>query len=209
MSNIYRKSMKKFTFLLSFCFVLVTSNLNAQQERLSPNLRAVEARISSGNSDTFSLGIGGGFDFGGFGGSLLVYPGKNLGLFGGVGYALAGVGYNFGIKYRIVSKKESANTIPYFIAMYGYNAAIGIKDMEQLNRLFYGPSVGFGFDFRSRALSDGYWTLSLNYPFRSTEVDAYITHLKRDLYIKFDNKLLPVTMSIGYRFILNRKIDKR
>ena len=38
--------------------------------------------------DRSSFGIGGGFDFGGFGANMLVYPDQNIGLFGGVGYDL-------------------------------------------------------------------------------------------------------------------------
>ncbi len=50
--------------------------------------------------DMVSIGLGIGLDHGGFGGNVTYYPVKNIGLFGGVGYAIAGVGFNVGAKFR-------------------------------------------------------------------------------------------------------------
>lgn len=130
--------MKKFTILLCLCLAFVTINLKAQNFKSFPV-----------QTDTFSIGLGAGFDFGGFGGNVLVYPSKNFGLFAGVGYVIAGVGYNIGAKYRLVSKKETAKVFPFAVAMYGYNAAIGVSDAKQYNKFFYGTTTGFGLDYRS------------------------------------------------------------
>jgi hypothetical protein len=43
----------------------------------------------SHTSDVFTLGLGFGQDYGGFGGNITVYPQKNIGLFVGFGDALA------------------------------------------------------------------------------------------------------------------------
>jgi hypothetical protein len=172
--------------------VLVAFNLKAQNFKSFPV-----------QTDTFSLGIGAGFDYGGFGGNILYYPDKNFGLFAGAGYAIAGVGFNAGIKYRLVSKKETAKVFPFAMAMYGYNAAIGVSDAKQYNKLFYGTTIGFGLDYRSNPMSSGYWSLALLIPFRSVKVNAYIDDLKYSHGIEFKNSLTPVTISIGYRIIIN------
>src|ERR1700712_111258 len=45
-----------------------------------------QVRTDSAKLDKVSVGIGAGYDFGGYGGNLIVYPQRNIGLFGGVGY---------------------------------------------------------------------------------------------------------------------------
>ena len=184
--------MKKFTISLCLCLVLVAFNLKAQ------DFNSVPVRM-----DKLSIGIGTGFDFGGIGGNILVYPNKNFGLFAGAGYAIAGVGFNAGVKYRLVSKNETAKVFSYALAMYGYNAAIGVSDAKQYNKFFYGTTIGFGLDYKSNPMSRGYWALALLIPFRSVKVNAYIDDLKYSHNIEFKNSLTPVTVSIGYRIILN------
>src|SRR6185503_19117939 len=76
----------------------------------------------SDDYDKLNLGLGFGFDYGGIGGNLTVYPQKNVGLFFGGGYAFAGFGYNAGIKLRLLPGKPSSQFTPFFMAMYGYNA---------------------------------------------------------------------------------------
>ena len=86
--------------------------------------------------DKLALGIGAGFDFGRSGGNILVYPSKNFGLFTAAGYAIAGVGFNAGVKYRLISKNENAKVFPFALAMYGYNAAMGVSDAKQYMNFF-------------------------------------------------------------------------
>ena len=92
--------------------------------------------------DVVSIGIGFGIDFVGMGGNLTLYPQKNIGIFGSVGYAFAGVGYNVGVKLRIISDKSTSKISPFVSAMYGYNAAIVIVNATQYNRMFYGNTIG-------------------------------------------------------------------
>ncbi len=150
--------------------------------------------------DRSSFGLGGGLDFGGLGANMLVYPDKNIGVFGGVGYALGGIGYNAGAKIRIISKKH--DTDPYALIMYGYNAAIKVTGASQYNKLFYGPSIGFGMDFHSRRKNRGYWSMALLVPIRSSAVNDYMDDLKTNHGVEFKNELLPVAFSFGYRFVL-------
>jgi len=151
--------------------------------------------------DKASLGIGMGLDYGGFGGNLLIYPQKNIGLFAGVGYAMIGAGYNFGTKLRLVPKRTSGMS-PFLLAMYGYNAVIGVSNAHEYDKFFYGFSTGIGFDTGMRPGKAGYWTFALLIPFRSPDVDIYMDNLKQDHGVEFKNELLPFAISIGYRIII-------
>lgn len=153
--------------------------------------------------DEFSLGLGLGMDYGGIGGSLLFYPSPNVGLFCGMGYALAGAGYNVGAKFRFASKQSSSVVKPYILAMYGYNAAIVVDDADEYNKLFYGLTVGAGIDYKSSRSGGGYWTVALLIPIRRSGVQTYIDDLKNYHGVEFKNELLPIGLSIGYRIILN------
>ncbi|HEY4786842.1 MAG TPA: hypothetical protein VIH57_12375 [Bacteroidales bacterium] len=152
---------------------------------------------------TITLGIGLGMDYGGVGGNILLYPQHNFGIFGGVGYAIAGVGFNAGAKIRFISENSTAKLQPYALAMYGYNAAIAVTDASQYNKLFYGPTLGFGLDFNPNSAKGGYFTLAILVPIRSNDVDKYIDDLKNNHGVEFKNDLLPIGISIGYRFKLN------
>jgi hypothetical protein len=157
------------------------------------------SRDFDAESEPVSLGFGLGMDFGGIGGNLLGYPHKNIGLFGGVGYAFAGMGFNAGTKIRF--SPPSARTNPYAIFMYGYNAAVAVMDASQHNKMFYGPTMGFGLDFVNPS-NTGYWTAALMIPFRSAEVSRYMDNLQKYHGIEFQNRLLPIAFSVGYRFKL-------
>jgi hypothetical protein len=150
-----------------------------------------------------SLGIGIGMDYGGFGGSLLVYLQRNLGIFGGTGYAIAGFGYNVGAKFRFITEKSTSKIQAYALVMYGYNTAIAITNATEYNKLFYGPTLGFGVDFNSRSRNSGYWSLAVVVPIRSEAVNNYIDDLKNNHGVTFKNTLLPIGISIGYRFNLD------
>jgi len=152
--------------------------------------------------DKVSLGIGMGFDHGGFGGNILVYPLENIGIFAGSGYALAGLGVNVGAKLRFLSKKPNTKICPFIMGMYGYNSAIAVTDAEELNKLFYGPSLAFGFDSKKKPYKSGYWTIALTIPIRGSEVGDYMDDLEENHGVEFKNDLLPIGFSFGYRIIL-------
>jgi hypothetical protein len=151
--------------------------------------------------DKVSAGLGLGMDYGGVGGNLLVYPQKNIGLFGGVGYAIAGVGFNAGVKYRFIPKNPKAAALVYALAMYGYNAAVQVKNLSELNKIFYGPTFGIGVDVRASRKNKDYWSFALLIPVRKAEVDDYIDNLKNS-GVEFSNGLIPIGISIGYRIVL-------
>lgn len=183
--------MKKVILVILLGLLLFSTNSNAQDSIKIP------ARI-----DKFTLGLGMGLDYGGFGGNLLFYPQKNIGIFAGVGYALAGMGYNFGTKLRLVPNKPTAGITPFLLAMYGYNAAIAVSNAKEYNKLFYGFSAGIGFDTRLKPTKSGYWSFALIVPFRGTDVTEYMDDLKQNHGVEFKNDLLPVAISIGYRLLI-------
>jgi hypothetical protein len=156
--------------------------------------------VRSNRSDQFSIGPGFGLDYGGIGINALFYPQENIGVFAGAGYDLNGLGYNVGIKARLMTNRRID---PYLLAMYGYNAVIVVADASIFNKTFYGPSFGVGMDFRSRKpMKTGYWSLAILVPIRGSEVEAYSDDLEDHHGIKFDNELIPVGISIGYHFII-------
>jgi hypothetical protein len=160
--------------------------------------------------DVCALGLGFGLDYGGLGINFTAYPHKYVGIFAGGGIAFAGFGYNVGAKIRFVkTSKKKVQVIPFAVGMYGYNTAIlvvsnpantGTSSGADYSKLFYGPSFGFGADIRFRK---GYISLSLLFPIRGDDVDNYITDLQNKHHVTFQNDLLPVAFSIGYRFVLN------
>lgn len=150
--------------------------------------------------DRIFVGIGTGLDFGGLGVNLMYNLGNNVGVYAGGGYAFAGFGFNGGASLRLTGKNSTSRVVPYFTAMYGYNAAIAVMNQQELSKLFYGPSFGLGLEFRRRGPKIGCWTLALILPLRSEEVDDYMDHLKTYHAVEFANGLTPVTLSLGYRF---------
>ncbi len=152
-------------------------------------------------TDIVSLGFGIGIDYGGIGANLIVYPQKNIGLFGGVGYAFAGFGYNAGVKIRVTSKKGIVN--PYLTCMYGYNLAYKIKGLEEANKLFYGVTFGGGIDLKFRSTSPGYWTFGLLIPVRDSEYKNHRDYYESNYNIENYTEPLPFGITVGYKIIIN------
>ncbi|MBN8850599.1 MAG: hypothetical protein BGO55_31195 [Sphingobacteriales bacterium 50-39] len=183
-------------------FVLLSCTITSRaQERktVSPGPYA----STDPSYDKLNLGIGFGFDYGGIGGNLTVYPQKNIGLFVGGGYAFAGFGYNAGIKCRLLPAKPSSQFTPFFMAMYGYNAAVHVSNASQYDKMYYGPTFGIGFDLGSHEQGKGQFSLAFFVPIRSTNPNDYIDYLKNTYGITFKNKILPIGFSVGYKFNLD------
>jgi hypothetical protein len=182
--------MKKVTVYLMLSFILIAIQMKAQENVSTPV-----------QTDVLSIGLGLGQDYGGFGLNLIAYPQRNIGIFGGLGYNLAGAGYNIGLKFRLISKKPTGKVNPYAVVMYGYNAAIKVTDASQYDKVFYGPTVGVGIDLKSHPRSKIYYSFGINVPIRGSEVDDYMNDLKNNHGVEFNNDLFPVTFSIGFKYI--------
>lgn len=151
-------------------------------------------------TDVVTLGLGLGLDHGGIGANLIFYPQRNIGIFGGIGYALAGAGWNVGLKLRTISDNPSSKVSFFFLAMYGYNAAIAVVNKSSLNKLFNGPTFGLGIDTRMKPDKRHYWSFALLIPVRSSEVDDYFDYLKYAQGVEFNNQLMPVGFSFSYKY---------
>jgi hypothetical protein len=166
---------------------------------VTPQARA--ARDSTNTADIFTTGIGFGQDYGLIGFNITVYPQKNVGLFLGAGFAVAGFGYNAGIKLRALPNHGRSIVRPFLLGMYGYVEAVAVTHDPQYNKIFYGPTVGGGIDI-GPTTGKGYLSLAIFVPFRSPDVQNYIDELRAS-GVTINNNLVPVTFSIGYKFILN------
>ena len=183
--------MKIKTILFALCFWATATGIFAQ-----------DAGKTIIPADKFSIGMGIGQDYGGFGGHAVVYPVRSIGLFVGFGYDLVGFGYNVNAKFRLLPSKTGKKVTPYAIFMYGYNAAIKVQDASDLSKTFNGPTAGIGIDLKPHARSKVYYSFGISVPFRGAEVDDYIEDLKNNHGVVFENDLLPVTFSIGFKYIV-------
>lgn len=166
-----------------------------ETEKKSEKLKEVVAP-----TDVASVGVGFGMDYGGLlGASILVYPQRNIGLFLGGGYVVAGIGFNAGIKLRIVGKKSTSPFSPYLLGMYGYNAAITVTNATGYDKIFYGPTCGLGFDVKVGKARSNYLTIALLIPIRGPEVNDYINDLKNNHNVEFKGSLPPLAFSLGFR----------
>ena len=111
------------------------------------------------------------------------------------------MGYNLGIKSRIALGSSTSHVLLSFMAMYGYNAVIRVQDYRDLNKVFYGATIGAGVDFKPFRYSDDYISLSLFVPLRSSEVQDYVDYLEQVYNVVFEQGLIPVTFSFGYRIV--------
>jgi len=89
--------MKNLTILLCVLCLSFASAIHAQSKQPS-------------TIEKTSIGFGFGQDFGGYGANFTYYPIKNLGVFGGGGWAMAGFGYNVGLKFRFSTDLENARS---------------------------------------------------------------------------------------------------
>jgi hypothetical protein len=177
---------------LTFLFAFVLLGASTAQKTVS------DERVQ----DAVNLGIGLGQDYGGIGANIMVYPQRNIGIFFGGGYAFAGFGWNAGLKGRLISDEPHVAT-PFLLAMYGYNAAYAVSGNSSLNKIFYGPTFGVGLDLRSKKLSSrGFWSFAILVPIRSSEVDDYRRVLTDEYGVSL-SPLIPIGISVGYKFILN------
>ena len=147
------------------------------------------------------FGFGMGFEYGGLGIKAEALLTNHISLFGGCGYNFNGIGYNVGGTVKLGYEKTE---VPYFTAMYGYNAVIKVSGygIEEA-KTYYGPTVGFGIDLFGKALKNKL-SMALLVPFRSSSFHDDYDALK-EMGVKFSNGYMPIGFSMGYNIRLNRK----
>ncbi|MEM7107773.1 MAG: hypothetical protein AAF519_06080 [Bacteroidota bacterium] len=177
--------------IISLLLLLLTTSphLTAQDEP--------EIHLSSQQGEA-SLGLGIGLPYGVFGARLGYNVANQVNLFGGLGYNLVGVGYNFGLQYSFPSSRQSEF---YLMGMYGNNAVIIVDGggfIGDFEESYFGPSFGAGLKINSVRKEGNYWDVGLIVPIRSSDFN--------DDFDLFDaagvdfNTLLPVLITVGYNF---------
>lgn len=149
-----------------------------------------------------SLGIGSGLDYGGLGLNVTIYPQRNIGLFGGIGYTASGLGYNGGMRFRFVPENKVEHFIPFLTLMYGFTNTVVVDKDAALDKIFYCASVGAGFDVRIHKKSKGLWAFAVIVPLNNSAVRNYIDDLK-NIYGITKKDISPVQFSIGYRLLFH------
>ena len=144
-----------------------------------------------------TIGLGVGLEYGGIGARVVLFTSNHVDLFGGVGYNLDGVGFNGGLSYRF---KPGEKIVPYFSGMYGYNAVIVVDGLEEYNKTYYGPSIGFGVEIHKKKKKKNYFNLELVVPFRSSDFRNDWDLLKSDPRIDVTSEAWPLMISVGYHF---------
>lgn len=162
---------------------------------------------SAQDGPAVELGVGFGQDFGGFGAQLDVLPIKYLSVFGGAGLLPGNrLGYNAGVQVIPIPAWKDAL---FICAMFGYHTGLsdhenrfpdvvyqltGVKSDKGFDPvLLNGVSVGLGTRI-STGDGSNKWKLAILMPLRSGEA--------RDLARDLD--LMPITLSVGYHFALDR-----
>lgn len=140
-----------------------------------------------------NIGFGIGVDYGGFGGRITYQATPGFGLFAGLGYNLAGAGFNAGGVVRFSPEKR---VVPCLYAMYGYNAVLKITGSIEVNKIYYGPSFGGGIQIKSKRNSKNFWNVELLLPVRPSEFEDDQNFYK-NMGVEMTSPL-PVSFSIGY-----------
>lgn len=137
-----------------------------------------------------------GFDYGGFGLKAEYLPVKYVGIFGGIGYNLAQMGYNAGLSFKVLPDKK---VTPAIAAMYGYNAVIKITGAIEETTTYYGFTFGAGVDIKmgrkGNKLSTYLWV-----PVRSTDFKNDYDYAREYYNLSV---ITPVNASVGFNFALN------
>jgi len=176
-------------------FLFIAWNGQAQDEALQHEKNI--HRSSQKGQTTLGLGIG--LPYGAIGLRVGTNVTDGLNLFGGLGYQIAGVGYNVGLLKDFPSTGRAQF---YLTGMYGTNAAIKIVNLAEYNNVYTGPTFGFGVKLNSLMKEGDYWDFGLLVPIRSSDYKADETRIKNDPRIEVFQAAWPVLIVIGYNFNL-------
>lgn len=137
-----------------------------------------------------NAGFGAGLHYGGIGCNISVAPVKYLALEGGLGYNFVGLGINGGAAFRILPNRRVCPDIGF---LYGYNAAIKVKNAQEQNKSYYGFSAAAGIKIWNKVHRQ-FFNLQFLIPFRSDEYEEDLSKLV------VENKPPDFAISLGYHF---------
>ncbi len=145
------------------------------------------------------LGVGLGQHYGGvFGFDVAYWAAPWLSGFVAGGWAVADFSYQTGIQFNLPTTKRAS---PFITAMYGMNAAIHIKDMEKLDQVYTGPTVGAGVILKQRNWYN-HWLFSVNLPLRSQQFRDDWDAVKRMPNVVVVQDPWPITLGVGFHLKL-------
>ena len=165
---------------------------------ISAFLFAGKSIQAQSNEQHVFLGAGLGFEYGGFGAKVEYLPVKNFGLFGGLGYNLLTAGWNLGATYKMLPDKKVS---PNIMLLYGYNGVSKVEGAPKYDMTSYGVTIGANVDI-SVGHKGNKISIGLFAPIRSGKFMDNYDKMKADSNIEIKNDLLPISLSIGYNFIL-------
>jgi hypothetical protein len=184
---------KKQTLLIAFLLITLTAFTQDTGDR-----DAKKNHLSSQAGET-TFGLGLGLPYGALGVRLGTNITNGLNLFGGVGYQIAGVGYNIGLLKDFPS---SGMTQFYLTGMYGTNAAIKVVGLSDYNKVYTGPTFGLGIKINSRKTEGNYWDVGLLVPIRSDNYEEDERAVRIDPRISKFQGPFPLLIVVGYNFNL-------
>ena len=148
----------------------------------------------------FDAGVGAGLDYGGLAGLKLAYilPFPYVSVFASGGYDLVNAGWNTGVTIHFLPETSQYFFRPNVKVMYGVNGRTGVTDTNQYDKLYLGPTVGLGFEFRfGPQKSDGF-DLDVNLPLHGKDYRDQLAAIKSDPQVVQYDAPLPFAISIGY-----------
>ena len=145
------------------------------------------------------IGFGIGLDYGGIIGAKIEFiPLNHLGIFASAGIQLSGFGWQIGVIGYMIKKTNKRGFRPYLKFMFGTNASIYVMDMEELNKLYLGPSFGVGMEIRFGGAKRSGLNVDLNFPIRSQKYKDDWEAIKNNPALEVVSEPLPFTISVGY-----------
>jgi len=182
--NVLRTSIN---ILSVFTLLIIGTTVNAQENHLSS---------SKGES---SLGLGVGLPYGGIGIKIGTNLADHFNLFGGIGYQIAGVGYNVGF---LKDFKSESSTQFYLTGMYGTNAVILVDGLSEYDKVYTGATMGLGIKINSRKTEGNFWDVGLLVPIRSSSFYNNSNEVKNDPRVTEFSDPWPVLITFGYNIHL-------
>lgn len=142
------------------------------------------------------VGLGFGLDHGGIGAKIEYQPIRTVGVFAGLGYNLAEVGWNVGASYKIIANKILTINPTAF---YGYNAVLEVEGAPEYDKVSYGMTLGVNLDFHL-GKNGNKLVAGLFVPIRSQKFLDHYDRVKDDPRVVMDTELIPIAVSVGYNF---------
>lgn len=157
--------------------------------------------LDKGHYGKYHVGVGVGYEYGLMGTQVIYYPYRVFGLVAGGGYTFIGLGGVLGVKARVISLQDHKPVVPFFIALYGINGVVKIKNADQYNMSSTGTLFGAGLDL-NRKDNQHYSSISLLVPQRTRQFKDHIEFLENNPAITLNDPLFPVTIAFGLHLMI-------